>query len=86
MNRLDAEPIANSVFKSIEALRQKELQKALRMLDSTDSETVKIMDELTKAVVESIVSTPMNNLRKASEEGRTDVLETASKLFDYDSD
>ena len=44
------------------------------------------MDELTKAVVESIVSTPMNNLRKASEEGRTDVLETASKLFDYGSD
>ena len=86
MNRLDAEPIASSVFKSIEALRQKELQKALRMLDSTDSETAKIMDELTKAVVESIVSTPMNNLRKASEEGRTDVLETASKLFDYDSD
>ena len=56
------------------------------MIDSTDSETAKIMDELTKAVVESIVSTPMNNLRKASEEGRTDVLETASKLFDYDSD
>ncbi len=86
MNRLDAEPIASSVFKSIEALRQKELQKALRMIDSTDSETAKIMDELTKAVVESIVSTPMNNLRKASEEGRTDVLETASKLFDYGSD
>ncbi|MDH5658516.1 MAG: hypothetical protein OEY17_04150 [Nitrosopumilus sp.] len=38
---------------------------------------------MTKAVVESIVSTPMNNIRKASEEGNPDVVELASKLFDY---
>jgi glutamyl-tRNA reductase len=38
---------------------------------------------LTKAVVESIVSTPMNNIRKASEQGEPDIIEMASKLFDY---
>jgi glutamyl-tRNA reductase len=83
MKRLDAEPLVKDVFKNIEYLREKELQKALQMLDEKDEKKIKIIDELTKAVVESIVSTPMNNIRKASEQGKPDVVELASKLFDY---
>jgi len=83
MKRLDAEPLVTDVFKSIENLREKELQKALQMLDEKDEKKIKIIDELTKAVVECIVSTPMNNIRKASEQGQPDVIELASKLFDY---
>ncbi len=83
MNRLDAEPIVKQVFKNIDSLRTKELQKALEMLGETDEAKVKIIDDLTKAVVESIVSAPMNNLRKASEEGNPDLLKAAGKLFDY---
>jgi len=83
MKRLDAEPLVKDVFKNIEYLREKELQKALQMLDEKDEKKIKIIDELTKAVVESIVSTPMNNIRKASEQGEPDVVELASKLFDY---
>ncbi len=83
MKRLDAEPLVKDVFKKIEYLREKELQKALQMLGEKDEKKIKIIDELTKAVVESIVSTPMNNIRKASEQGNPDVVELASKLFDY---
>ena len=83
MKRLEAEPLVKEVFKNIEHLREKELQKALHMLGEKDEEKIKIIDELTKAVVESIVSTPMNNIRKASEQGKPDVVELASKLFDY---
>jgi len=83
MKRLDAEPLVKDVFKSIDSLREKELQKALQMLDETDEKKIKIIEELTKAVVESIVATPMNNIRKASEQGEPDVIELASKLFDY---
>ena len=83
MKRLDAEPLVKDVFKNIEYRREKELQKALQMLDEKDEKKIKIIDELTKAVVESIVSTPMNNIRKASEQGNPDVVELASKLFDY---
>ncbi|HJJ22277.1 MAG TPA: glutamyl-tRNA reductase [Nitrosopumilus sp.] len=83
MKRLDAEPLVKDVFKNIDYLREKELQKALQMLGEQDEEKIKIIDELTKAVVESIVSTPMNNIRKASEQGNPDVVELASKLFNY---
>ena len=83
MNSLDAEPFVKEVFKNIDSLRMKELQKALQMLGETDEKRVKIIEELSKAIVESIVSAPMNNLRKASEKGNPDLLEAASKLFDY---
>jgi len=83
MKRLEAEPLVKEVFKNIENLREKELQKALQMLDEKDEKKIKIIEELTKAVVESIVSTPMNNIRKASEAGNPYVVELASKLFDY---
>ena len=83
MRRLDAEPIVKDVFKNIDSLRSKELQKALSMLGETDEKRVKIIEELTKALVESIVSTPMNNLRKASEQGNPELLDAASRLFDY---
>jgi glutamyl-tRNA reductase len=83
MKRLDAEPLVKDVFKNIESLREKELQKALQMLNEKDEKKIKIIDELTKAIVESIVSTPMNNIRKASEQGKPDIIELAGKLFDY---
>ena len=83
MKRLDAEPLVKDVFKNIDNLRDKELQKALQMLDEKDEKKIKIIEELTKAVVEGIVSTPMNNIRKASEQGNPDIVELATKLFDY---
>ena len=75
MKRLEAEPIVKDVFKNIDNLRNKELQKALNMLGDLDDDKKKIVDELTKAIVESIVSTPMNNLRKETEQGNDDLLE-----------
>ena len=83
MKRLDAEPLVKDVFTNANSMRIKELQKALQMLGETDKKRIKIIDELTKAVVESIVSTPMNNLRRASEQGSSELLEIASKLFNY---
>jgi len=83
MKRLDAEPFVKDVFTNADSLRIKELQKALQMLGETDEKRIKIIDELTKAVVESIVSAPMNNLRKASEQGNPELLEIAGKLFNY---
>ena len=83
MKRLEAEPLVKGVFKTIDTLREKELQKALQMLDETDENRIKIIEELTKAVMESIVSTPMNNIRRASEQGNPDIVEMATKLFDY---
>jgi len=86
MNRLNAEPLVKEVFKSIDARRERELQKALKMLGEDDEGRIRIIEELTKALVESIVSAPMNNLRKASEDGESDIVDAAGRLFDYGRD
>lgn len=82
MNRLDAEPIVEGAFKRADEVRARELHKALQMLGEDDADRVRIIDGLTRAVVEGIMSGPMNNLRRASEEGDAEgVIEAASKLF-----
>jgi glutamyl-tRNA reductase len=83
MKRLEVEPIVKDVFKEIDNARVKELKKALQMLDETDEQKIRIIDQLTQAIVEDIISTPMNNLRKASEQGDYEILRTVMKLFDY---
>lgn len=82
MNRLDAEPIVEGAFKRADEVRARELRKALQMLGEGDADRVRIIDGLTRAVVEGIMSGPMNNLRRASEEGDAEgVIEAASRLF-----
>ena len=83
MKKLEAEPIVKDVFKNIDSLRIKELEKALNMLGDMDDNKRKIIDDLSKAIVESIVTTPMNNLRKHTEQGNTELLNAVEKLFEY---
>lgn len=65
MRLLDPEPLVKDVFASVDSLRKKELEKALEMLGETDEKKIKIIDELTKAVVEKIVSIPASSSKKA---------------------
>ncbi len=83
MKRVQVEPIVSNVFKEIDQARIKELKKALQMLGETDEQKIRIIDQLTQAIVEDIMSAPMNNLRKASEQGDSEILRTVTKLFNY---
>lgn len=83
MRRLEVEPVVKEIFKGIDERRTKELKKALQMLGENDEKKIKIIDDLTKAIVEGIISEPMNNLRRASELADDELLKAAAKLFDY---
>jgi glutamyl-tRNA reductase len=71
MKRLEPEPLVRDVFVSVDALRKQELEKALQMLGETDEKKIKIIEELTKAVVESIISIPVSNPKKAPEQDKS---------------
>lgn len=71
MKRLEPEPLVKDVFASVDVIRKQELEKALEKLGETDKKKIKIIDELTKAVVESIVSVPVSNSKKAPEQDKT---------------
>jgi glutamyl-tRNA reductase len=68
LKRAEAEPIAKDVAVNVDSLRKKELEKALEMLGETDQSKIKIIEELTKNVVEKIISVPTNNSKKAPEQ------------------
>ena len=67
MNRIDVEPIVGDVLENIDAIRKKELEKALEMLGETDENKIKIIEELTKTVAESIVSSPTKKTVEVSD-------------------
>jgi len=86
MKRLKAEPVVVSVFKSVDTIRERELKKALSMLGKkVGSDEAKVVEHLSYAIVEGILSTPMNNLRKEIETGQSEeLMKIVSKLFRYE--
>ena len=94
MKRMKAEPVVVSVFKSVDAIRERELKKALSMLNKkarTDDSDARIVEQLSHAIVEGILSTPMNYLRKEMEEGAgnkesEELMKIVAKMFKYEDE
>lgn len=89
MKRLKAEPVIVSVFKSVDGIRERELKKALSMLGKKSSpEEMRIIEQLSYAIVEGILATPMNYLRKEMEEGRDaeELMKIIAKMFKYEDE
>jgi glutamyl-tRNA reductase len=86
MKRMKAEPVVVSVFKNVDTIRERELKKALSMLGKKlGQEEAKVVEQLSYAIVEGVLSTPMNNLRKVIEEGESDeLMKIVAKLFKYE--
>ena len=67
-------------------LRERELKKTLSMLGKKlGPEEAKVIEHLSFAIVEGVLSTPMNNLRKEIEESENEELtKIVAKLFKYE--
>lgn len=86
VRRLGAEPLIAEVFRGAEAVRERELAKALAMLGDVDAQTARTVEDLTRSIMEGIVSGPIDRIRRASEGGEEDVLDAASRLFGRGAD
>ena len=86
MKRMKAEPVVVSVFKNVDTIRDREVKKALAMLGKKlEPEEIRVVERLSYAIVEGVLSTPMNNLRKVIEEGETEeLMKIVAKLFKYE--
>lgn len=87
--RKRAEPIVVSIFKNVDAIRDSELKKAYSILGKRiGAEESKVVEKLSYAIVEGILSSPMNNLRKEleeCEENEEDFMRFILKLFNYEN-
>lgn len=86
MKRMKAEPVVVSVFKSVDSIRERELKKAIAKLGKNlRPQEIKVIEQLSFAIVEGILSTPMNNLRKGIETGESEeLMKIVAKLFKYE--
>ncbi|HEX7817930.1 MAG TPA: glutamyl-tRNA reductase, partial [Nitrososphaeraceae archaeon] len=85
--KIRAEPFVVSIFKIVDEVRNRELSKAARMLGiKKGMKEFEIMEQLSFAIVEGILSTPMNNFRKeiGNTEKNEEVLNIVSRIFNYE--
>jgi glutamyl-tRNA reductase len=88
MKRMKAEPLVMTVFRNVDRIRDREVKKALAMIGKKLApEEAKVIEQLSYAIVESILSIPMNNLRKEAEEGNNaELMKMVAKLFRYEEE
>ncbi|MFQ5940141.1 MAG: glutamyl-tRNA reductase [Nitrososphaerales archaeon] len=84
MKRLEVDPAVDVLFKKAHAIRKRELEKALQILGDLDEDQKKVIDQLSHAIVEGILSNPMDTLRKVSQEGDKELMKAILKLFQYE--
>lgn len=88
LKRKRVEPMVVSIFKNVNEIRDRELKKAFYMLrDKIGPSEAKVVEQLSHAIVEGVLSAPMNNLRKEIELGMTDqeeIMKVITKLFKYE--
>jgi glutamyl-tRNA reductase len=86
MKRMKAEPIIMTVFRNVDRIRDREVKKALTIIGKrVTPEETRVIEQLSYAIVEGVLSNPMNNLRKEIEGGgNEELMKMVAKLFRYE--
>jgi len=87
LKRKSSEPAIITIFKNADSIRNKEFKKALSLIGNrVGDDDIKILEQFSYALVEGILSTPMNNLRKefANNKNENELINLALKLFNYE--
>jgi glutamyl-tRNA reductase len=80
LRHLEVKPIIGNIRSQAEVIRQRETKKALRMLGDMNGKE-KVVDDLTKVVVDRVFYDIIHNLKEAAEKDETTVLEAAKYIF-----
>ncbi len=87
LKRKSSEPAIITIFKNADSIRNKEFKKALSLIGNrVCDDDIKILEQFSYALVEGILSTPMNNLRKefTNSKNENELINLALKLFNYE--
>lgn len=80
LKHLEVEPIISNIRLTAENIRMNETQKAFKMLGDMNGNE-KIIDDLTKVMVEKIFFNVIKNLKKAAENDDKNIMEAAENIF-----
>lgn len=83
LRALNAVTTLRAVRDKAELIRQAELQKALRQLDRGTA-PAEVLEALARGISNKLIHSPSVQLKKASADGRDDMLRLARELFELD--
>lgn len=84
---LDVVPTIAALKKKLENIRKTELDKALSVTTNLQEKDIKIIDAMTKAIINKIAHDPVIHLKKEANKVEGDFyIEAARKLFDLDTE
>ncbi|WP_210397105.1 glutamyl-tRNA reductase [Motiliproteus sediminis] len=81
LRSLDAVDTLRSLRSKMESLRQHELSKALRQLEN-GRDPQQVMEQLSRGLTNKLLHMPTVQLKNATAQGRTELLELTEELFD----
>jgi glutamyl-tRNA reductase len=88
LKRKEAEPMVISIFKDVDKIREREFKKAISILgNKIGPEEHRIIEQLSYAIVEAVMASPMNRLRKEIGSDKSeDIKRIVARLFNYNED
>jgi glutamyl-tRNA reductase len=79
--KLFVEPMISEICRKIEAIRQRELGRAIRKMGEADKKKLMVIDRFSKELVERILQIPIEQLRDAALKNNGSLLAAAEELF-----
>ncbi|HXZ90877.1 MAG TPA: glutamyl-tRNA reductase [Candidatus Dormibacteraeota bacterium] len=76
------EPLISVICQWAENMRQQELTRALKMIGDIDHEHTKVLEDMTRSLLERILFHPISTLRRAAVTGNDQIVSTVEELFD----
>jgi glutamyl-tRNA reductase len=81
LKRRRFESIISQIFGQAEDIRRQECMKAYKLLGEINNDQRKILEKLTRVIVDKILQNPVINLRKAAERGDMKIRKIAGIIF-----
>ncbi|MEM0169550.1 MAG: glutamyl-tRNA reductase, partial [Metallosphaera sp.] len=73
----------SSFMSKVEQIRESEVTRALRVLETEDPKTKEVLDAMTRSMIKKIFSPMFENLRRAVESNEVNHINLAVSLFSY---
>lgn len=81
LSRLSVEPVINEIYRKIESIRRRELERAASKLGETDAKKLAVLDRFSRELVERVLQTPIEQLREMTLDENNALLLAVEKLF-----
>jgi len=80
-SRLLVEPIVSEIFRRVDEIRRRELERAVSKMGESDGKKLAVLDRFSRELVERVLQLPLDQLKQAAVDSDDGLLSAAERLF-----